>query len=355
MPETTQRTSFLYVGTYAQANTAGIYLYAMHPGGALERRNSFQVGANPSFLALHPNGQTLYTVNELRLDGSVSAFAVEPGSGTLKFLNRQYSHGGDPCYLTVDHSGRFLLVANYETGSLAIYPLKADGQLQPASQVVQHDGQGPHPERQLGPHAHSIRMSPDNRHAVSCDLGIDKILVYRFDAANGKLSPHSEVTLPPGAGPRHLDFHPSLGCMYVLNELDATLTLFDYAAETGALTAVQTLSTLPEGYTATNLCAEVAVHPSGKFVYASNRGHDSLAIYTTDEATGRLTLVGHESTRGKTPRHFVIDQSGAFLLAANLESDTIVVFQIDTQSGSLSYHQQVDTPRPVCLKFWNTP
>jgi 6-phosphogluconolactonase len=198
-------------------------------------------------------------------------------------------------------------------------------------------------------------MSPDNRHAISCDLGIDKILVYRFDSANGKLSLASETALPPGAGPRHLDFHPSLGCMYVLNELDATITLFDYAAETGTLTAAQTLGTLPEGYTAPNLCAEVAVHPTGKFVYASNRGHDSLAIYSADEATGRLALVGHEPTRGKTPRHFVIDPSGTFLLAANLESDSIVVFQIDAQNGSLSYRQQVDTPRPVCLKLWNVP
>ncbi len=354
MPETSQQKSLLYVGTYAEADAAGIYLYAMHPAsGALELRESFQVGANPSFLTFHPNGRILYAVNELRPDGAVSAFAIEPGSAALTFLNRQLSQGGDPCYLTVEHSGRFLLVANYESGSLAVHPLETDGRLQPASQVVQHHGHGIHPKRQLGPHAHSIRMAPDNSHALSCDLGADKVLVYRFDSASGELSPRSEVILAPGTGPRHLDFHPTLACVYVLNELNATITAFDYAAETGTLTGIQTLSTLPEDYTAPNLSAEVAVHPSGRFVYASNRGHDSIAIYTVDEVTGRLTLVGHESTRGRTPRHFVIDPTGTFLLAANQESDTIGVFQIDSQNGGLSYRQQIDTPRPVYLKFWN--
>jgi len=348
----------LYIGTYAEPDAASIYLYHMNPAnGALEYWDSLKAGANPSFLALSPNGQTLYAVNELdtfqaQAGGAVSAFAIDPQSGKLAFLNQQPSHGGAPCHLTTDRQGRFLLVANYASGTLSVYPVDSDGRLKAASDVVQHLGQGMNAERQGGPHAHCVTVTADNRFAQSCDLGIDKVLVYQFDSVNGKLLTHGEAVLAPGAGPRHLDFHPTGRYVYVINELNSTMTVFAHAAETGTLTKLQTLSTLPEGYTGPNACAEVGVHPAGGYVYGSNRGHDSIVIYAVEEATGRLKLVGHEPTRGKTPRNFSIDPTGAFLLVANQDSDTVVNFQIDTHTGRLSYLQRINVPQPVCVQFW---
>jgi len=348
----------LYIGTYAEAEAAGIYLYQMDSAtGTLEYRDSFKAGVNPSFLTLSPDNKYLYAVNELATfqgqpGGAVSAFAIDSSSGKLTFLNQQPSHGGAPCHLITDREGRFLFVANYLSGTLAVYPIETDGRLAAASQVVQHSGKGVNVERQEGPHAHFITLTTDNRFALSCDLGIDQVLVYQFDSANGKLLSHSTAELSPGAGPRHLDFHPEGRFAYVINELDSTLTVFEYAAEIGTLTKLQTLSTLPEGYTGFNSCAEVAVHPTGRYVYGSNRGHNSLVIYAVNEATGKLTLMSHEPTRGKNPRHFAIDPTGSFLLAANQDSDNMIVFQIDMRTGQLSYLQQVAVPKPVCLTFW---
>lgn len=357
MPKTRPQSSLLYVGSYCEADQAGIHLCAFDPhSGALELRDSFQAGPNPSFLALHPDGRTLYAVNELRTPdgrtgGAVCAFGVQPASGGLALLNRQSSHGGDPCYLTLDQSGRFLLVANYASATLAVFPLGKDGQLQPASQVVQQHGHGPHPLRQEDPHAHAIRLSADNAFALSCDLGSDRVFVYSFDPATGKLSEHGKVIFPPGAGPRHLAFHPSRSLIYVVNELDATIAVFDYAAESGTLTGLQTLSVLPPDFHGTNLAAEIAVHPNGKFVYASNRGHDSLAIFGVDEKSGLLSPLGHAPTRGQTPRHFAIHPDGQFLLVANQASSSLTVFRIDTESGGLTYLSEISLPRPVYLKF----
>ena len=350
--------SLFYIGTYADAEAAGIYLYQMdNATGALDYRDSFKAGANPSFLTLSPDNKYLYAVNELadfqgQPGGAVSAFAIDASSGKLTFLNQQPSHGGAPCHLTTDRQGRFLFVANYLSGTLAVYPIETDGRLAAASHIVQHSGKGVNAERQEGPHAHFVGFTPDNRFVLSCDLGIDQVLGYRFDSANGKLLSHSAAELAPGAGPRHLAFHPAGQFAYVINELDSTLTAFEYAAETGTLTRLQTLSTLPEGYTGFNSCAEVAVHPTGRYVYGSNRGHDSLVIYAVNEATGKLTLMSHEPTRGKNPRHFAIDPGGLFLLAANQDSDDVIVFQIDTRTGQLSYLQQINVPKPVCLTFW---
>ena len=259
--------SLFYIGTYADAEAPSIYLYELdQTTGMFEYRDSFKGGANPSFLTLSPNHQALYAVNELEMfqgqpGGAVSAFAIDPSSGKLTFLNQQPSHGGAPCHLVTNQQGRFLLVANYLSGTLSVYPIESDGRLAAASQVVQHTGQGVNAERQEGPHAHFITFTPDNQFALSCDLGIDQVLVYRFDAAKGELLRHGEARLAPGAGPRHLDFHPVGRFAYVINELDSTVTVFGYAPQTGMLTPLQTLSTLPEGYTGPNICAEVAVHP----------------------------------------------------------------------------------------------
>jgi 6-phosphogluconolactonase len=346
----------LYIGTYSMADLDSIYIYQMDPvTGLLESHEGFKAGANPSYLTLSPNGQFLYAVNQLTTfegqpGGAVSAFAIDPLSGKLRFLNQQPSHGSGPCHLTTDKEGRFLLVANYLSGTLSVYPIDAQGRLDTASQVVQHHGRGVAREQE-GPHAHFVTVSPDNRFVLCCDLGIDKVLVYRFDTVNGKLFAHSEAVLPQGAGPRHLDFHPNGKYIYLINELNSTMTVFTYNTETGTINERQTLSTLPEGFKGANSCAEVWVHPSGKYVYGSNRGHDSICIFSVDEGTGRLRLMGHEPTRGKTPRYFGLDPTGRFLLAANQDSDTVVNFQIDTRTGRLSYLQLIDVPKPVCVKF----
>jgi len=359
-PAFPERQALLYVGTYAAAGTPGLYRYRLDPArGNLALLDTTQAGANPSFLAFHPNGRTLYAVNELisaqgpQPEGTVSAFAIDPRSGQLTFLNRQPALGSAPCHLTTDRQGNFLFVANYFGGSIAVYRLQADGQIGESVQLLQQHGKGPNPARQEGPHPHFITVTSNNRFALHCDLGLDRVIVYRFDPSGGQLLKSSETVLAPGAGPRHLDFDPGERFVYVINELDSSMAVFAYAAETGTLTPVQTLSTLPEDYSGANGAAEVCVHPSGKFVYGSNRGHDSLVIYALDESTGRLTLIGHEATRGKTPRHFTIDPSGTSLLVANQDSNALVTFQIDTQTGKLSYLHSIDLPQPTCLKFWS--
>jgi 6-phosphogluconolactonase len=347
----------LYTGTYADNNADSIFLYSMDAEtGALESAGAFKAGANPSFLAPGATGRFLYAVNEGGVSagepgGAVSAFSIEDKTGALTLLNRQPSKGTSPCHVSLDRSGRFVLVANYSSGTIAVLPVAEDGKLNPAVQTVQHKGKGTNPGRQEGPHAHFIMADPDNRFVLACDLGIDKVLVYGFDSAAGGLTPAGEAALPPGSGPRHLDFHPNGRFVYVISELTSTMSVFSYAAETGTLTRLQTLSALPDGFKGSSSCAEVFVHPSGKFVYGSNRGHDSIAIFTADEATGQLTAAGHESTRGRNPRSFVIDPGGAYLLAANQDGNSVVVFRIDQQTGGLTYLQTVTVPKPVCLKF----
>lgn len=351
----------LYVGTYTgpgRAEGIGVFRVDATTGGLTHLHTTAGVD-NPSFLALHPRGTVLYAVNETpeaegRPAPGVSAFAIDPTSGRLTLLNRQPSHGTSPCYVSLDATGRYAFVANYGNGILAVYPLEADGRLGAASDVVQHAGSGPHPRRQLGPHAHSVRMDPTGGFVLACDLGMDEVLVYRLDAAAGRLIPHSPpaVATPPGSGPRHLAFHPAAPYLYVNNEIDSTVTAFAFSAAQGTLDPLQTLSTLPAGFSGANSTAQVAVHPSGKTVYVSNRGHDSIAVFGVDEATGRLALQGHVPTQGQTPRNFNIDPRGTFLYAANQNSDSIVVFRIDEATGGLTPSGQVTpTPAPVCLVF----
>ncbi len=358
MPASLERQGLLYVGSYAVTGTPGLYRYRLDPArGSLTLLDTAHAGVNPSFLAFHPNGRTLYAVNELisaqgpQPEGAVSAFAIDPRSGQLTFLNRQPALGSAPCHLTTDRQGNYLLLANYFGGSVAVYRLRADGQIGESVQLLQQHGSGPNLARQEGPHPHFISVTANNRFALHCDLGLDRVFVYQFDPACGQLLKSSAAELAPGAGPRHLDFHPTERYAYVINELDSSMAVFAYAAETGRLTPLQTLSTLPEDYNRANSAAEVCVHPSGKFVYGSNRGHDSLVIYALEESSGRLTYVGHEATRGKLPRHFAIDPSGTFLLVANQDSNTIATFQIDAQTGRLSYLHSLDIPQPTCLKF----
>jgi 6-phosphogluconolactonase len=350
----------LYVGTYTRGKSEGIYLYRFNlTSGELKPLSIAKGITNPSYLAIDANRKYLYAVNETsefsgKPTGALTAFAIDQRTGELKKLNQQPSHGTSPCYVTVDPSGKFVLVANYSSGSLAVFPINSDGSLGESSDVVQHEGKGQNQRRQGGPHAHCIVLDKSGKYAFAADLGIDKVMIYRFDAKTGKLMPNSTpfAQTRPGAGPRHFTIHPGGKFAYVINELDSTLTSFSYDNSKGVLKELETVSTLPEGFQGNNSCADVHVHPSGKFLYGSNRGHDSIVAFTIDERSGKLGYLAHESTQGKTPRNFGIDPTGAFLLAANQNSDTVATFRIDQNTGKLKPSGQVTAiPTPVCLKF----
>ena len=342
----------LYVGTYTSGKSEGIYVYRMDQlSGELKRVGAVK-SENPSFLAIDPRKRFLYAVNETPA-GAVSAFRINRQTFALEPLNQQPSEGADPCYLMVDDRGKSLLLANYTGGNVAVLPINRDGSLGPARDVEQHEGSGPR-EQQKAPHAHCIRLDRLNRHAFAADLGSDKVMIYRFNAAAGKLEPATQpfATLHQGAGPRHLTLHPNGKFLYVINELDSSLTTFRYDAAKGTLTAFESVSTLPRDFVGTSYCADVHVSRSGRFLYGSNRGHNSIAVFAIDPRTGRLALVEHVSTGGNWPRNFTIDPSGRFLLVANQRSDNVVTFRIDSQTGRLTPTGQVtEIPVPVCLQF----
>jgi len=314
--------------------------------------------SNPSFLAIHPSRRFLYSVNEAgrfagKTGGGVSAFSIGTG-GELTPLNAQASGGAWPCHITVSKAGKHLLGANYGGGSVFVLPIGADGRLGERTGFVQHTGRSVDPKRQTAPHAHSINLDPADRFAFAADLGLDKVLIYRFDAARGTLTANDPpfAAAAPGAGPRHFAFHPGGKWAYVINELNSTMSAYAYDAEKGALTHVQTISTLPTGYEGRNSCAEVQAHSSGRFLYGSNRGHDSIAIFAIDARTGKLSSLGHESVRGKWPRNFRLDPTGRYLLAANKHTGNVVVFRIDTRTGGLKpTGHSIRVPAPSCVKI----
>jgi len=345
---------FVYVGSFT-GKGEGIYIYQMNPAtGALSAVGQATSVANPLFLALDPQKRFLYAIEELAGHaGSVGAFAVDGASGSLTFLNRQSSEGDGPAHLSVEPSGRFVLVANYVGGTVATLPIRPDGQLGPATDVVTHEGEaGPNRERQSHPHPHMILSDPSGRWVLVNDLGLDRTFVYHLDRASGKLILNSPpfAAARPGAGPRHLAFHPSGRYVYVINELDSTLVAFAFETERGVLRPIQTLSTLPKGFAGNNIAGQVLVVPSGKFVYGSNRGYDSVVVFSIHPQSGELTFIGHQWTRGQTPRYFEIDASGCFLLAANLNSDNIVAFRIDLATGKLKPTGGfVPVGNPICI------
>jgi 6-phosphogluconolactonase len=355
----------VYVGTYTdKTESKGIYAYTLDPGtGKLTSLGVAAESEDPSFLAVHPSGKYLYAVNEIdhfgaQKSGAVSAFSIDPKTGKLTLLNQAATQGGAPCHVSLDKTGRNALVANYGGGSVAVFPIRDDGSLGPASAFVQHSGSSVDKDRQESPHAHWIGTSPDNRFALAADLGLDEILVYRFNASKGTLTPNNPpyAKLNPGSGPRHVAFPPKGRFAYVLAEMENSVTAFAYEASNGSLSPLQTVSALTslrKDYKGPKEAAEIAVHPSGKFLYASNRaGIDTISTFFIDPAKGTLKLKNEYPTMGQTPRNFAIDPTGKFLLAANQESNNIVTFRIDSTTGALTPTGDiVEVPAPVCIAF----
>ena len=354
---------WVYIGTYTgKDGSKGIYRFDLDPAtGKLTNKALAAESPSPSYLAFHPDGRFLYSVNEVpgQKSGAVSAFAIDPKTGALAFLNQESTVGGGPCHLFVDKEGKHVLAANYGSGSTVVLPIDDKGRVGEHTDFVQHSGKSVDPGRQEGPHAHCVVLDAANRYALVCDLGLDKVLIYRYDAEKGKITPNdpAAANLAPGSGPRHLAFTPDGQFAYVVNELSSTITGFRYDADHGALKEIQTLSTRPKGADAKgNSCAEVVVHPSGKFVFGTNRGHDSVATFAIDPKTGDMKYVGEQGEGIKTPRGFGVDPTGTWAVVANQDSDSILVFHIDPKSGELTpTGVRVEVGKPVDVKFLPRP
>ena len=350
----------VYVGTYTGQGSEGIYVFRFNPAtGEFGPASLAAATDNPSFLEVDPNGRFLYAVNEIdtfgqELTGAVSAFAIDRGTGSLRPLQQVSSLGRGPAHLSIDKSGRYLMVANYNSGNVAVLPIATDGRLGLRTAFVQDVGSSVDPVRQAGPHAHFIQVTNDNRFALAADLGLDQLLVYRFDATTGSLTPGSPnfVSVDPGAGPRHVAFAPSGDYLYLVNEMASTVTVFAYNPGPGTLLRKQTISTLPEQFNDSNTAAEIAVDAKGRFLYVSNRGDDSIVVFRIDPDNGNVSLLERVSSGGRTPRHFAIDPTGTWLIAANQDSHDISLFRIDQDSGRLmktARSLQIDSP--VCVRI----
>lgn len=354
-----QPTHHLFVGTYTGPASQGIYRIDFNAAnGTLGEPALVAKMTNPSFLAIHPDGKKLYAVGEVgesgrRKGGAVAAFAISP-RGELAAVNNQSTVGAGPCHVAVDPSGRAVVVANYGGGSVASYRVRADGGLEEAASFIQHQGSSANKQRQSEPHAHSVNTDPAGKFVYAADLGMDKVLIYSLDAATGKLAPANppHASVAPGAGPRHFCFHPGGKLAFVINELGNTITAFKHNASTGALSEYQTISTLPAGFNGASYTAEVVAHPSGKFLYGSNRRGDSIAAFTVDAGTGRLALAGFASEGVKEPRNFIVDPTGKWLLVGNQNADSIIVFAIDPSTGvPKPTGVSVKVGKPVCLRL----
>ncbi|HVU07986.1 MAG TPA: lactonase family protein [Verrucomicrobiae bacterium] len=348
----------VYFGTYTGAKSKGIYVSSFDSAsGKLSAPELAVETVNPSFLAISPDRRFLFAVNETehfngQPGGGVAAFQLDAQTGKLKFLNQQLSGGANPCHIVTDATGKFVFVANYNSGNIEVLPAQTDGLLGVPTALIQHHGSSVNKSRQEGPHAHCVALDADNRVYV-CDLGLDKVMIYHLETG-GQLATNEIpfAGLKPGSGPRHIVFSPDEKWAYVVSEMGSTVTALAHDAKTGALKEIQTVSTLPADFHGYNSGAEIALHPSGKFLYASNRGHNSIAVFAIDEKSGQLTPVQFQSTLGKTPRGFAIDPTGQFLIAANQDSDNVVVFRIDEQSGKLTETgQSFEVGKPVDVAF----
>ena len=347
----------LFVGTYTRLGSLGIYTCELDAKtGAVEQIAVTGGIEEPSFLAIDPTGDHLYAVSEAANgggEGGVHAYSIA-GNGSLTFLNKRSTGGAGPCHLAVDATDSHLIVANYAGGSVCMLPISADGRLEERCHFIQHAGSSVNVERQAEAHAHSVTIDPTNSRAYVCDLGMDQVLVYRIDRERQRLELDEALTVQaePGHGPSHFDFHPSGDYCYVLNEIGSTVAVYDHEGQSGRLTGKQLVSTLPDGWEGFNGTADIHVSLDGRFLYASNRGHDSIALFAIDPGTGGLTALGHESTRGKNPRNFAISPDGKFLLAENSNSANIVTFAVDAETGQLEFTgNEIEIPGPVCIKF----
>jgi 6-phosphogluconolactonase len=351
----------VYIGTYTGKESKGIYVCELDLAtGKLTEPKLAAEAQNPTFLALHPNGKVIYGANEIsnfqgKKSGAVGAFSIDAATGLLTLLNVEPNNGNGPCHVSVTPDGKYVLAASYGAGNVCAFPVLEGGKLGALTGFVQHEGTcGPNKQRQERTHAHSINPDASGRLAFAADLGLDKILIYDLDPAKGTLTPHDppHATVAPGAGPRHFTFHPNGRFAYVINELLSTVTAFSYDAQKGLLTELQTISTLPADFTGKNTTAEVVVHPSGRTLYGSNRGHDSIAIFTLDDKTGKLTATGYQATGGKAPRNFNVTPDGKWLLAANQDTNNVNVFKVDPQTGALTPTENtISVGRPVRVLF----
>jgi len=349
---------FVYIGTYTEKGSEGIYVCEFDPAtGHLSPPVIAAKTPAPSFLAATSGGQFLYAVNELdhfnsQATGGLSAFAIDSATGKLKLLNQASSRGAGPAHIALDRTGRFVFVANYDGGSVSVFRLLPDGKIGDSTTFDQHSGSSVNHERQEAPHAHAIAMSPDNHFALVADLGLDEVFVYPFDVSRGTLGQPRIVKTEPGVGPRHLTFSNDAKFVYVINELKSSITVYSFDPRDGAMSPQQTISSLPTKFTGESNSAEIVLHPSGKFLYASNRGDDSIAAFAVDPSKGTLALIGHISTGGKTPRSFAINPSGQWLLAANQNSNSVVAFHIDRESGKLTpTGQSIEVKSPAMVDF----
>jgi 6-phosphogluconolactonase len=350
----------VYVGTYTGTGGEGIYAYRFNPtSGALNSLGLMAKTDNPSFLALDADGKFLYAVNELdsfqgEASGALSVFSINKETAALKLLQQIPSLGAAPCHVSLDKSGKFLLVANYNGGNAAVFPISGDGTLGTQTAFIQNSGSSVNADRQAAAHAHFIQVTNDNKFAMIADLGIDQVIVQKFDSNTGALSALDSgfVRMIPGSGPRHLAYAPDGKFVYVLNELTSAIAACSFESETGAMKTIQTISTLPDNFSGSNTTAEIAIDTQGKFLFASNRGDDTIAIYSIDNNTGKLTFIERISTGGKTPRHFEIDPTGQWLIAANQNSDNMVLFKIDHTNGRLVQTSVTSgISAPVCVRF----
>jgi 6-phosphogluconolactonase len=355
---------YVYFGTHISGPGKGISLAHFYTeSGLLTKPKLLVEDEMPAYFVIHPDGRHLYTCNSTNTfkggpEGWISAYVIEPKTGQLTLLNRKSSGGANPSYISLDKTGRYALVANYQGGNVVVMALNPDGSLGYRTGSAQHAGSSVNPERQTRPYAHSIIVDPSNRFALSADLGVDKVYVYQFNEQNGSLTPNDppSADVKPGSGPRHVKFHPNGRWVYVINELANTVTGFNWDAAKGSLAEFQTISTLPAGFTGTNTAAELEIHPNGRFLYGSNRGHDSLVVFAIDPATGKLSLVEHVSSRGKLPRNFTFDPTGRWVLCTNHGSDNAVVFHVDDITGKLSrVGSPVEVPLPFCERFLPVP
>jgi 6-phosphogluconolactonase len=338
----------LLVGTYTGRDSEGVYMYKFNPENGDARLVNIAKGLeNPSFLAVSPNLKFAYVVGEVD-GGSITSIAI--GDSILTELNTASSGGVHPCYIAVDKTGKWVFTGNYSSGSMAVLPILADGKIGEPTQSVQHTGFGPNKDRQKESHVHSVNVSPNNKDIYVPDLGIDKVMAYRFNESTGAISEGNSMTVTAGSGPRHFTFHPNGNFAYVIQELTGSITSFAYTDN--SLVKIEETSTLPKDFEGKNSSSDIHISPDGKFLYAANRYHDSIGVFAIDEKTGKLTLVSHHSTMGEIPRNFVIDPTGKYVLVANQESDTIIIFDRNAQTGKLSpTGKKINVSMPVCLVF----